>query len=235
MTDNRKISICCTTFNRFEFTIKCFKDILQDERVGECILVDDHSTDGSYEKLCHHYVKEHKVKIYRNDHNLDCFLNKHRAVQLATLDWVALLDSDNIFSTDYIDKLFAIHQWMHFTVYQPAFAKPHFDFREFEGNVINKENINNFIDKKMFLTLLNAQNYFFNKEFYLKAWNGSVDPVTADSLWTNYNMLKHGYSIFVVPGLQYEHVIHNQSHYQLNFSRTGNFALEVENKLRALI
>lgn len=236
MTDTRKISLCVTTYNRYLFTKKCFEQILNDSRVGEIIISDDFSTDGSYEKLCHHYAKEHKVKLYRNSSNIDCQFNKHRAVQLATLEWVALLDSDNEFGKEYLDAIFDIKEWNPAWLYQPSFAKPNFDFREFDGEIIDSHNLSKVIDKKFLLTMLNAQNYFFGRFEYLSIWDKmeKVDAHTADSLWFNYNWLKNNGWIYVVPNMHYEHVIHNGSHYQLNVSKTGNFALEVENKLRAL-
>ena len=63
-------------------------------------------------------------------------------------------------------------------------------------------------------------NYFVNRDEYLRVWDGSIDPVTSDSLYQNYNWLNGGNSIYVVPNLTYEHRVHSGSHYQNNVRRT---------------
>lgn len=86
----------------------------------------------------------------------------------------------------------------------------------------------------MLETCLNCANYFVNREFYLNAFNDSVDPVTSDSLWQNYNWLLNGGKIHIVEGLRYAHLVHDGSHYKINNSRTGNFKDILIEKLRLL-
>jgi len=38
-----KISLCITTFNRFAYLFKSFEQVIDDDRIGEVIIVDDHS------------------------------------------------------------------------------------------------------------------------------------------------------------------------------------------------
>jgi len=77
-------------------------------------------------------------------------------------------------------------------------------------------------------------NYFVNRTQYLRVWDGSVNPYTADSLYQNYNWFKSGNKMFVVPGMTYMHRIHQGSHYILNNHKTGNFYQETEQKLKEL-
>jgi len=97
---------------------------------------------------------------------------------------------------------------------------PHFDFTKYQGIVFSKDNVSKYIDDVTFQTMLNAMNYFVNRDEYLRVWDGSIDPVTSDSIFHNYNWLKAGNSIFVLPGLTYEHRVHEQSHYKNNVRRT---------------
>src|SRR4051812_5782833 len=101
--DQRKITLAITTWNRYEMVLESFAQVQADPRIDEIIVLDDHSVDGSYEKLEANMNWE-KVKLYRNDENIDCYRNKCRAVKLATNPWVVLLDSDNIINTDYLDR-----------------------------------------------------------------------------------------------------------------------------------
>lgn len=221
--DNRKISICIPTWNRFELTINSFSKILNDDRVSEIIIVDDCSTDDSYVKLTNFSNGKDKIKLYRNDVNLDCYKNKQRAISLAQNEWCILFDSDNVLTTDYINTIFNIQEWKKDVVYLPVFAKPNFDYREFSDLLVTKNNINQYLSEAMFLTALNTCNFFINKITYLDSWDPKVDPITADSIYLNYCLLAKGYSLYFVPGLEYDHLVHDGSHYRNNLHRTGTF------------
>lgn len=215
-------------------TISAFNEVHNDDRVGEIIIVDDASEITMYEelkKLCSFFPK---VKLYRNLFNRDCYLNKHTAVSFCNYDWVGLWDSDNLFDTDYLDKIYN-YEWDESTIYTPSFAKPSFDFRYYSGLTISAENVKEYIEKPLFETMLNAANYFVPKNKWLSVWDNSTDPVTSDSIFQCYNWLKNGGKIFVVPGLEYIHTIHNGSHYQTNVQRTQKgFHEDILKKLKEL-
>lgn len=233
--DNRKISICIPTYNRYEMTIESFAQVLDDPRVGEVVIADDCSTDGSYEKLVSLFLPQRKIKIFQNSVNQDCYKNKKTAIEHATNDWCILLDSDNIIGTDYLDNIFDSEEWNPKEIYQPTFAKPHFDFTRYQDHVIDRTLLHNYVNEETFQTALNAANFFVNKKTYLKAFDPSIDPVTSDSIYMAYRLLEQGNSYYFVPGLEYEHRVHSGSHYQNNVSRTPNgFHQEVINKLKAL-
>lgn len=223
-------------------TLESFAQVFNDHRVDEIIIVDDCSTNGSYELLKNDKIFDPSityraglVKLYQNSSNQDCYWNKRIAMEHATNEWCILLDSDNIISTDYLDKLFAVEQWNSDTIYTPSFAKPAFDFRAFAGITLTKDNIRHHIDLPGLETCLNACNYFVNREEYLLCFDGSADPVTSDSIFYCYNWLRSGNQIHVVPGLEYEHRIHSGSHYQNNVHKTPiGFHQGILNKLRNL-
>lgn len=217
---NRKISLCLTTFNRFECTLESFVQVATDERISEIVIVDDCSDIEIYKKLETAVSFCPKVKLFRNTINLDCFFNKCRAIELASNDWVIIIDSDNVLTREYIDKIFSIPEWDENTIYTPDFASPHFDFREYSGVTVSKENISEWIDRKHFETMLNACNYFVNKNEYLRVWDGTINPVTSDSIFVCLNWLKAGNKIEVVKGLQYFHRVWEQSHYREKVSIT---------------
>lgn len=216
-----QISICIPTYNRTSLLIDSFKQVYDDERIGEIIIVDDCSDLAIYNlvgEILFHYPK---VKYFRNEINLDCYKNKRETVSKATSPFVILFDSDNELTTDYIDKIYA-EEWQPNKILQPSFAKPAFDFTRYEGLEITKENVSQYIGKPMFDTMLNAFNFFVNRDEYLKVWDGNVDPVTADSIYFNYCWLSNGGKIKVVPNLHYQHLIHSGSHYKNNVARTQN-------------
>lgn len=234
--DNRKISICLPTYNRYQMTLESFAQVIDDKRISEIIISDDASTDNSFGQLLEYYMYSDKVKSYRNQTNQDCYKNKQIAINYASNDWCILLDSDNIINKSYIDTLFAIPEWKVNTIYTPDFAKPEFDFRTFTGITLKKENIAENLYKYNNLKIcLNAANYFVNREEYLLCHDSTVDPITSDSIYTCYNWLHSGNEIYVVPGLEYEHRIGHPSHYTENVHKTPQgFHQNVLNKLSQL-
>lgn len=207
---------------------------IDDDRINEIVIVDDDSPAEVYSELKAFFEPIPKAKLYRNEINKDCYFNKREAVSLATNEYVLLLDSDNVFSTEFIDIIFKQH-WTPERILQPSFAEPHFDFRKYSSLLANKNNIAGYIKDSTFTTMLNAMNFFVNRERYLQVWDGSVDPVTSDSIYFNYKWLEAGNSIFVVPGLTYTHRVHDGSHYKQNNHRTSNgFHQSIERKLKAL-
>lgn len=239
MTDERKISLCIPTYNRYELLIDSFVNVLADERIDEIILSDDVSDLAIYEKVQKFVSGISKIKLYRNEENQDCYRNKMTSLTYAKNQYCILLDSDNKIGQDYIDKIYEIENWDNHVAYLPCWAMPHFDYRKYEGRTITKENATASMNDPTFTTMLNTANFFVNKDFYIKSWDGSVNPHTADSIFMNYQLLKNGGKLYVVPGLTYLHRVDDHSdeesgHYQKNCHKTGNFHSETEQKLKEL-
>lgn len=228
------ISLCLTNHNRTQLLFESFEQVLNDDRISEIIISDDCSDPAIYQEVVWKFNGIDKVKIFRNESNLDCYRNKKKAVELASNDWVILFDSDNILTPRYLDAI--NHNPSDSKVLlQPCFARPHFDFRKYQGQAITRHNVKNFINDPTFQTMLNAMNYYVNRNEFLMIWDGHVDPVTSDSLYQNYNWLKGGNTIFVQEGMEYDHRVHGGSHYQQNVKRTPQgFHNEILNKIRSL-
>jgi len=231
----RQISVCIPTFQRFQLTIDSFAQVLDDPRIFEIIIVDDASRDGSYEKLLNTFHGNEKVRIFQNTFNLDCYANKHMAAMLADTDWVVVFDSDNTLTKEYLDALYAIPEWNPTTIYQPEFARPHFDFRKWSGLTLFQENVAQYADTHL-MTALNAFNLFINRDEYLRVWNGSIDPGSSDSIYFSLCWLKAGGNIFITPNLQYDHRIHadKSNHYSQNSHKYVDFHEKVMQEIRSL-
>lgn len=229
----KKISLCLTNYNRVGMLVDSFSKVKDDDRIDDIVISDDCSSPDVYMSLLGIFGGEPKVRISRNSVNKDCYHNKRIAVGLAKNDYVIILDSDNQIDTDYIDAIYN-QEWAPDLVLAPEFARPMFDYRAFSGMDIYSGNVASMLDKPMFTTMLNTMNYFLHKNLYTWAWDDSVDPVTADSIYQNYNILRLGGTIRVVEGMQYDHKVHDGSHYKQNNHRTGNFYDTVLQKLKML-
>lgn len=210
--DNRKLSICVPTWNRFDFTTKCFESVLNDERVGEVVITDDCSDDGSFEQLREFYSKNDKVNIYRNNERLKVHGNKHESIKQATHDWCILFDSDNTINRDYLDVIFSL-DWKPDTIFQPCFAMPNFDYRHL-CRTYDRTNIKQHLSEPLFECMLNTQNFFVNRNNYLSVWQNQADINGADSIFFNYLWLRKGNKLQVVENLKYEHLVHRGSFYE---------------------
>ena len=70
----------------------------------EFIIIDDYSTDGSYE-ICKEYEKRDKrIKLYRNDKNEWLCYTRNRLISLTSTDYIASQDSDDISKKDRLES-----------------------------------------------------------------------------------------------------------------------------------
>jgi GT2 family glycosyltransferase len=232
-TQQIRISFCVTSYNRPVMTIRSFIDILDDERVGEVIVCDD-SEDGSelLQKISE--LKSEKIIVIKNHTKLGCFRNKREVISHASNDWVIIADSDNIFKKDYLDKIYQYGWWNEKVVYAPDFARPNFNYQDFDNVIITRKNVHKLIDKPSFDALLNTFNYFVNKNEYLRVWKAAEDPHAIDSIYHNTNWLEAGNMILVVPNLQYEHTVHNGSLYLELANKTHGLHKKLKNKLKLM-
>lgn len=230
----RKLSICIPSWERVDMTIESFLDVMSDNRVNDICIVDDASSLEVFNELKSICDFLPKVSLYRNLSNQQCYQNKMISASYAKSDFIILLDSDNVIGVDYLDAIFE-QDWDEKTILAPVFARPTFDYRAFSGLLIDKENVEQYIDKPMFQTALNTMNYFINKEEYLHTFDPNFNPVTADSIYINYLWLKNGGKIKFVKGMEYNHLVHSQSHYINNIAKTPNgLNEEIVEKIRNL-
>ncbi len=241
--NNKKISLCITNYNRTDMVIRAFEKVLDDPRISEIIICDDASTGKTInelrnliEKLLSTQIQSSdKIKLLVHATNVDCYLNKKRAIAQATNEWCILFDSDNILDTSYIDALYVLeNSWDPKVIYAPDFAKPHFDYSVFSGETISEYNVAEQSYIKPFECLINTCNYFVNRDEYFKIHDSNINPHTADTAYFNYKWIEAGNKMFVVPGMQYEHTIHDGSHYKINNHKTGELFEEIMYKFRQL-
>lgn len=223
MDASTKISLCITTHNRLEMTLRSFQYVYDDPRINDIVVLDDASDGHVYHALSLQLRTMEKVQQFRSSENLGVYAAKKNAISLAYNKWCILLDSDNIITPDYIDALYNIHSWDTYTSYLPSFAKPAFDYRSFAGMTISKENVASLVELPMFDCLINTMNGFYYRPSYLAVWNDKVEPLTADSMYLNYLFLERGMKLAVVAGLEYEHTIHDGSHYKKHSHLNENF------------
>ena len=237
----RTVGISIPSFNRPQMTLHSFMKVYHDERIEQITIVDDASTSENWERLVSLCNELGKVKLVRNTTNLDCYANKYAAISHSDMEWNCLWDSDNEFGIDYIDKIFGIETWEENTAYLPSWAQPHFDYRKYEGVTVTKENVRQYVHDATFTTCLNTANFFVNKNFYMKCWDGNVDPHTSDSIYMNLQYLKNNGKLYIVPQLTYKHRVDDHKgeqggHYNMNVHKTPQgFHDGIINELKSMM
>lgn len=233
----KTLSLCLTNHNRDRMLFESFEQVLGDERVSEIVIVDDYSEDRFWRKVQNYCEGKEKIKLFRNRKNLGCYKNKREAISNATNEFVIIFDSDNIMTKEYIDKIYS-EEWEPNTILAPDYVVS-FDYRHFGGKIITRNTVKTYTRQVRFDCLINTMNYFVHKENYLKVWDGSIEPWTADTIYQNYRWLDSGRSIKVVKGLEYNHrIIHapreERSHYMQHNRKTGNLFNNIMMKLKAM-
>ena len=90
------VTVLTTVYNREKYLGDCINSVLASTfQDWELIIVDDCSTDNSF-NIAMSFAEEHsRIKAFRNEENLGQFENRNYAASLATGDYIKFLDSDD--------------------------------------------------------------------------------------------------------------------------------------------
>lgn len=230
-----KLSLCITTYNRYEMTIESFAKVIDDPRIDDIVIMDDCSTDGSGIMLANMFTRHPKVRVFLQAENRGMSKNKHDAISFANNNFAVILDSDNSIDTDYIDAIHAEEpKRSNEVILSPDFAYPNFDFRKYSGKYIHKGNVKSFMGDPMFRCFLNCCNYCVPKNTYLKTYQYDQSVKETDTIAFNYEWLKAGYLFYIIPNCKYHHLVHKDSGFIKNIDYNMIKAKEFENKIMQL-
>jgi glycosyltransferase involved in cell wall biosynthesis len=220
-----KISLVITTYERFDtFLDSSLEKYVLNPYIYEIVISDDCSTD--YEKLIDKYGSYDKVKIYKNDSRLGCFYNKLKACKYATGSWICLMDSDNFCDLDYFEAIFrywSTNTYSTDIVYCPEKALPDFIYSSLLGIPINKENWNQHYKSSPGGCFLNTCNNIFHVSILHMQDNPEINPHGYDSLYIAYKFIKNGMTYVCVPGMSYQHRVHDGSNWRLEIEISTEF------------
>jgi len=249
-----KISLAITTYNRFDLPIKSCAQVLNDPRIDDIVILDDKSTDGSYEKLRDYFVPYAHVRVMQQAYNRGMSRNKADAISYATNEWVAIIDSDNVVAPEYFDafendRLRAEWEFdlvnfsptlsntqMHpkTVIYCPDFAMPNFNFTNLAAVTINRNNVAQLLrgpHGKELTMSLNCCNYIVHRDEYLNVYQHNPEMKATDTLWFSYLWLAADNSFYIVPDMRYEHLVHSRS----GFLEDAKYNMEQSEKIKKMI
>lgn len=183
------------------------------------------------------YAHHPKLKVYTNTKRLGAYLNKRQCIEKSPTEWVAVLDSDNIFSEEFFETAYRALKKESFNpklVLASAenvrlFIKTGKEEKRsthFSGLRITKANWNTVLTMKDWNFLLNDGNYIVHKTQLSSLNPGyTLEKVYAsDAILAAKQFVQAGCIYYCVPGLSYIHTVHDDSEW-LKTDRQSTYIL----------
>lgn len=99
-------SIIIPTRNRAQMVCRCIDSVRnQTYNQWECLVVDDHSTDNTYDVVRRYSQEDSRIKYLHNDRMPGAQGARNTGIRQACGQWVLLLDSDNAIELNYLAKI----------------------------------------------------------------------------------------------------------------------------------
>lgn len=95
------ISIVTPNYNCAKFIAQTINSVLAQTYTNwEMLIVDDCSTDGSYEIALDYAKKDSRIKVFRNEKNSGAAVSRNRAIKESKGEYLAFLDSDDLWKPE---------------------------------------------------------------------------------------------------------------------------------------
>jgi glycosyltransferase involved in cell wall biosynthesis len=90
------VSVLMTVYNREKYLAEAIESVLASTLTNfELIIVDDVSTDKSFDIASHYAADDSRIKLYKNKINLGDYPNRNQAAAYATGKYIKYIDSDD--------------------------------------------------------------------------------------------------------------------------------------------
>lgn len=159
------VSILIPVYNRINLIEETIQSVINQTYTNiEIIVVDNCSTDGTWELLENLALKEERLLIFKNEENIGPVGNWKRCVDKANGEFSKILWSDDLIHNDFLKETipFFKNEEIGF-VYTSAII--------FEGSITN---IKHHIHKTFKKNTVSQSNKFVNKLFFSRAFSGKV-------------------------------------------------------------
>lgn len=100
-----KVSILVAVYNAERYLAQCLDSLTnQTHRDIEIICIDDASTDHSWQMLCDYARRDNRIILLQQTENQGQAVARNRGLEVATGDYVTMLDSDDWLSPDALEQ-----------------------------------------------------------------------------------------------------------------------------------
>jgi GT2 family glycosyltransferase len=105
MQNNPLVSVVIPTYNRKKILDRLLSSILKSTyKKMEIIIIDDASSDGTYEFIQKKYKNNKSIKIFRNKKNMFAAGSKNEGLRRAKGEYIAFIDDDNVVDKKMFDE-----------------------------------------------------------------------------------------------------------------------------------
>lgn len=102
---NCLITIITPNYNCEKYISQTIESVLaQTYSNWELIIVDDCSTDKSYQIALDYASKDKRIKVIKNDTNSGAAISRNKALDIAKGEYISFLDSDDLWEPDKLEK-----------------------------------------------------------------------------------------------------------------------------------
>lgn len=105
-TAKPKVSVLTTCYNREEFLSECIESILLSSfQDFELILVDDCSSDSTWDIIQNYASRDNRIIAHKNEINIGDYPNRNKAASLANGTYLKYVDADDVISRHFLEIL----------------------------------------------------------------------------------------------------------------------------------
>ena len=105
------VSIVMPTYNAVKYIQGAVESVLRQTYTDwELLIVDDGSTDGTEQMIQNLIKMDERVKLVKNRENIGVAETRNRGVELAKGEWIAFLDSDDIWHPNKLQEQLELYQ-----------------------------------------------------------------------------------------------------------------------------
>ena len=100
------VSICIPTYNGAQYLEACLDSVLSQSYPDfEVVIVDDQSSDQTWNILDQYVVRDSRIRLFRNEQNLGLVGNWNRCLELAQGEWIKFVFQDDWITPDCIEHM----------------------------------------------------------------------------------------------------------------------------------
>lgn len=228
------LTVAIPTMRRWGFLEKTLPTYLSNALIHAVVICDETGEDADAIEASE-FAAHPKLKVYRNPTRLGIYYNKRKCIEVSPTDWVAVLDSDNLFDHGFFDTLKDI--WTH----EGANPK-HFyaagnalfisdtgaisnRLQSFAGIQLHAGTWNQIFDYPQWNYMLNDGNWVVHRSVLtvLPTTVRDEDILATDAIFMARLFVQNGYVYDIRHELFYIHAIHKSSSW--NLFRQGNMRI----------
>lgn len=105
-----RVSVIITSYNYGRFLRRTIESVRSQDVDGlEIVVVDNHSTDDSWEIAQSFASRDERIRAYRNEQNIGMVPNHNRGLELATGNRITFLSADDYLLPGHLARVLALH------------------------------------------------------------------------------------------------------------------------------